>query len=275
MAKIGERAKLPYLREVGAGSFLDGGELGEILLPKGERMNDERELVDVFIYRDSEDLPIATQKAPKVTPGNFGVLRVLASNNTGAFLDWGLSKDLLLPYSEQRNPPKVGQAVVVYVYLDPKSKRLVASQRISRHFSTDTPDYPEGAEVDMIIFGRTDMGYKAIVDGKYSGLLFKNQVFEELFYADEIKGYVTQVRNDRKVDLSLYAPGNAKVEDLETRLERELNSRGGFWAIDDKSSPETINLELGVSKKVFKKATGALFKKRKIAFEDGGIRWIG
>lgn len=238
-------------------------------------MNDERELVDVFIYRDSEDLPIATQKAPKVTPGNFGVLRVLASNNTGAFLDWGLSKDLLLPYSEQRNPPKVGQAVVVYVYLDPKSERLVASQRISRHFSTDTPDYPEGAEVDMIIFGRTDMGYKAIVDGKYSGLLFKNQVFEELFYADEIKGYVTQVRNDRKVDLSLYAPGNAKVEDLETRLERELNSRGGFWAIDDKSSPETINLELGVSKKVFKKATGALFKKRKIAFEDGGIRWIG
>ena len=275
MAKIGERAKLPYLREVGAGSFLDGGELGEILLPKGERMNDERELVDVFIYRDSEDLPIATQKAPKVTPGNFGVLRVLASNNTGAFLDWGLSKDLLLPYSEQRNPPKVGQAVVVYVYLDLKSERLVASQRISRHFSTDTPDYPEGAEVDMIIFGRTDMGYKAIVDGKYSGLLFKNQVFEELFYADEIKGYVTQVRNDRKVDLSLYAPGNAKVEDLETRLERELNSRGGFWAIDDKSSPETINLELGVSKKVFKKATGALFKKRKIAFEDGGIRWIG
>ncbi|MDA9831006.1 S1-like domain-containing RNA-binding protein [Akkermansiaceae bacterium] len=275
MAKIGERAKLPYLREVGAGSFLDGGELGEILLPKGERMNDERELVDVFIYRDSDDLPIATQKAPKVTPGNFGVLRVLASNNTGAFLDWGLNKDLLLPYSEQRNPPKVGQAVVVYVYLDPKSERLVASQRISRHFSTDTPDYPEGAEVDMIIFGRTGMGYKAIVDGKYSGLLFKNQVFEELFYADEIKGYVTQVRNDRKVDLSLYAPGNAKVEDLETRLERELNSRGGFWAIDDKSSPETINLELGVSKKVFKKATGALFKKRKIAFEDGGIRWIG
>jgi hypothetical protein len=254
---------------------LDGGELGEILLPKGERINDERQLVDVFIYRDSEDLPIATQKAPKISPGNFGVLRVLASNNTGAFLDWGLSKDLLLPYSEQRSSPKVGQPVVVYVYLDSKSERLVASQRIARHFSTDTPDYPDGAEVEMIIFGKTDMGYKAIVDGKYSGLLFKNQVFEELFYADELKGYVTQVRNDRKVDLSLYAPGNAKIENLETRLERELNSRGGFWAIDDKSSPETISLELGVSKKVFKKAIGALFKKRKIAFEDGGIRWIG
>jgi len=275
MAKIGERAKLSYLREVSAGSFLDGGELGEILLPKGERINDERELVDVFLYRDSEDLPIATQKSPKTVPGNFGVLRVLASNNTGVFLDWGLSKDLLLPYSEQRSSPKIGQLVVVYVYLDPKSERLVASQRISRYFSTDTPDYSDGSEVDMIIFGKTDMGYKAIVDGKYSGLLFKNQIFEELFYADEIKGYVIQVRNDRKVDLSLYAPGNVKIENLETRLERELNSRGGFWAIDDKSSPSTINFELGVSKKVFKKATGALFKKRKIAFEDGGIRWIG
>ena len=275
MAKIGEFAQLPFIEEVSAGSMLDGGELGEILLPKGERLTDDREEVKVFLYRDSEDRPIATQKTPKVLPGNFGVLRVLASNNTGAFLDWGLSKDLLLPFSEQRSNPRVGQPVVVYVYLDPKSERLVASQRISRHFSTDTPDYPDGAEVDTIIFGKTEMGYKAIVDGKYSGLLFKNQVFEELFYADQIKGYVTQVRNDRKVDLSLYAPGNAKVEDLETRLERELTSRGGFWAIDDKSSPETINLELGVSKKVFKKATGALFKKRKIVFEDGGIRWIG
>jgi|TARA_B110000914_G_scaffold226202_1_gene249754 predicted RNA-binding protein (virulence factor B family) len=275
MATIGERTKLPYLREVSAGSILDGGELGELLLPKGERLTSDRELVQVFIYRDSEDRPIATEKMPKVMPGNFGVLRLLASNNTGAFLDWGLAKDLLLPHSEQRHLPRIGQPVVVYVHLDPKSERLVASQRVARHFSSDTPNYPEGAEIDMIVFGKTEMGYKAIVDGKYSGLLFKNQVFEELFYADELKGYITQVRNDRKVDLSLYAPGNAKVEDLESRLERELTSRGGFWDIDDKSPAETINLELGVSKKVFKKATGALFKKRKIVFEDGGIRWIG
>lgn len=275
MAMIGERTQLPYIREVGAGSILDGGELGELLLPKSERLTSERELLDVFIYRDSEDRPIATEKSPKVMPGHFGVLRVLASNNTGAFLDWGLSKDLLLPFSEQRNLPRVGQPVVVYVHVDPKSQRLVASQRIARHFSDEMPDYREGAEVDMILFGKTEMGYKAIVDGKYSGLLFKNQVFEELFYADELKGYITRVRNDRKIDLSLYAPGNAKVEDLESRLERELASRGGFWDIDDKSPAETINRELGVSKKVFKKATGALFKQRKIAFEDGGIRWVG
>ena len=275
MAMIGERTKLPFLREVNAGSFLDGGELGELLLPNNERLTEDRDMVDVFIYRDSEDRPIATEKHPTVMPGQFGVLRVLASNNNGAFLDWGLAKDLLLPYSEQRNLPRIGQPVVVYVYLDPKSERLVATQRIARHFSTDTPDYPEGGEVDVIVFGKTEMGYKAIVDGRYSGLFFKNQVFEELFYADKLKAYVTQVRNDRKVDLSLYAPGNTNVDNLETRLELELESRGGFWGIDDKSPAETINLELGVSKKVFKKATGALFKKRKIVFEDGGIRWIG
>jgi predicted RNA-binding protein (virulence factor B family) len=272
---IGERIKLPYLREVNAGSFLDGGELGELLLPKGERLTNEREMVEVFIYRDSEDRPIATERMPAVMPGNFGVMRLLSSNNTGAFLDWGLAKDLLLPHSEQCHLPRIGQPVVVFVYLDPKSERLVASQRIARHFANEMPSYPEGAEVDIIVFGKTEMGYKVIVDGKYSGLIFANQVFEELYYADKLKGYVLQVRNDWKVDISLYAPGQAKVENLETRLEHELESRGGFWDIDDKSPAETINRELGVSKKVFKKATGALFKKRKIIFEDGGIRWIG
>ena len=121
MSMIGERVKLPYLREVNAGSFLDGGELGELLLPKGERLTNEREMVEVFIYRDSEDRPIATEKMPTVMPGDFGVMRLLSSNNTGAFLDWGLAKDLLLPHSEQRHLPRIGQPVVVFVYLDPKS----------------------------------------------------------------------------------------------------------------------------------------------------------
>ena len=274
MATIGERTRLPYLEEVSAGSILDGGELGELLLPKGERLTGDRDTVEVFIYRDSEDRPIATEKMPTVLPGNFGVLRLLSSNNTGAFLDWGLSKDLLLPHSEQRNLPRIGQPVVVFAYLDPISERLVASQRVSRHFANEMPSYPDGAEVDIIVFGKTDMGYKVIVDGKYSGLIFANQVFEELYYADQLKGYVMQVRNDWKVDISLYAPGHAKVDNLESRLELELKSRGGFWDIDDKSPAEIINRELGVSKKVFKKATGALFKKRKIVFEDGGIRLV-
>ncbi len=275
MAKIGEITTLPYLREVNAGSFLDGGELGELLLPTGERLDDEREFVKVFIYRDSEDRPIATQKTPSVLPGHFGVMTLLSSNNTGAFLDWGLTKDLLLPFSEQRNLPRIGQPVVAHVHLDEKSQRLVASQRLNRHFANEMPSYPEGTEVDILIFGKTELGYKAIVNGKYSGLLFANQVFEKLFYADQLKAYVQQVRHDWKIDLSLYPPGNAKIEDLESRLERELESRGGFWDLHDKSSAEKINLELGVSKKSFKRATGALFKKRKITFEKDGIRWIG
>ena len=274
MAKIGDRIQLPYLREVNAGSFLDGGELGELLLPSGERITDDREMVDVFIYRDSEDRPIATQKVPTVMPGHFGVMTLLSSNNMGAFLSWGLTKDLLLPYKEQRHLPRIGQPVVAYVYVDDKSERLVATQRINRHFANEMPDYAEGAEVDILVFGKTDMGYKVIVDGKYSGLIFANQVFEELYYADKLKGYVQQVRHDWKVDISLYAPGNAKVDDLEARLERELESRGGYWDINDKSPAETINLELGVSKKVFKKATGALFKKRRIVFEGDGIRLV-
>lgn len=274
MAKIGERTTLPYLREESAGSILDGGELGEILLSIPERLTDARDQVEVFIYRDSAGIPIATERIPNVMPGNFGVLTLISSNNTGAFLDWGLGKDLLLPFSEQRNLPRPGQPVVVYVYLDPKSERLVASQRIARHFPMEEPDYRPGDEVDLLLFGKTEMGYKAIVDGRFSGLLFKNQVFEKLYYADELKGYITRVRPDRKVDVTLHAPGAGGVDDLEARLERELEMRGGFWRIDDKTSAEEIHAELGVSKKVFKRATGALFKKRRIQFEDGGIRWL-
>jgi len=275
MANIGERTSLPFLREESAGSILDGGELGELLLPIPDRLTDSREMVDVFIYKDTDDQPIATEKHPLVMPGNFGVLKLISSNNTGAFLDWGLGKDLLLPFSEQRSLPRPGQPVVVYVYVDPKSNRLVASQRIARHFPIAAPPYREGDEVELLLFGKTEMGYKTIVDGKFSGLLFKNQVFEKLYYADKLKGYVTRIRNDYKLDVSLHAPGAAKVDDLEARLERELQMRGGFWALDDKTPAEEINAELGVSKKVFKRATGALFKKRKIRFESGGIRLIG
>lgn len=274
MANIGERATLPFLREVGAGSILDGGELGELLLPKSERLTEARDEVDVFVYRDSEDQPIATEKQPYVLPGQFGALKVISSNNNGAFLDWGLSKDLLLPFSEQRNLPEPGKPVVVFVGVDPKSDRLVASQRIARHFANEAPSYREGDEVEILLFGKTEMGYKAIVDNKYSGLLFQNQVFEKLFYADRLKAYVTQVRNDWKIDLSLYAPGKAKVDDLEERLLRELEMRGGFWAINDKTPANEIHRELGVSKKVFKRATGALFRKRLIIFEEDGIRRI-
>lgn len=274
MANIGERATLPVLREAPAGLLLDGGDLGEILLPWGERLSNDSEEAEVFLYRDSEDRPVATERQPKVMPGEFGVLKVLASNRTGAFLDWGLGKDLLLPFREQKGPPKVGAPVVVHVSVDPKSDRLVASQRIGRHFSQDPPPYRIGDEVTLLLFGKTEMGYKVIVDGRHEGLLFRNQVFEDLYYADCRKGYIIQIRADRKLDVSLYAPGRAGVEDLEERLERELESRGGFMPLNDRSSAEEIKEELGVSKKAFKKALGALYRKRRILLEDEGIRRV-
>lgn len=275
MANIGETATLSVLRETGAGLILDGGELGEVLLPKSERLDSQNEQAEVFLYRDSDDRPIATQKQPYVRPGCFGVLKVASINNTGAFLDWGLSKDLLLPYREQNHLPEKGKKVVVYVGVDLKSNRLVASQRISKHLSHQSPPYREGDEVKAIIYGKTEMGYKAIVDNQYSGLLFKNQVFEKLFYGDELETYISQVRPDHKLDLSLYAPGRAKVTNLEERILHELEMRGGFWALHDKSTPEEIHQELGISKKVFKQATGSLFKQRKIIFEENGIRHTG
>lgn len=263
------------MREIGPGWVLDGGSLGEVLLPRNERLSTDDGELEVFLYHDGEGRPVATERTPRVMPGQFGVLKVVASNNTGAFLDWGLSKDLLLPYREQRHPPKVGSPVVVHVSVDPKSGRLVASQRISRHFSDEMPSYHPGEAVSLLIFGKTEMGYKAIVDGRFSGLLFANQVFEDLYYADQREGYVTQVRSDGKIDVSLHAPGRVGVEDLEDRLKRELESRGGFWGLNDKSSADEIKEELGVSKKAFKKAIGALYRKRLIVFEDDGIRWVG
>ncbi len=277
MAKIGKQQTLSIVRESGIGLFLDGGEeFGEILLPNNERLGQKGETgeVEVFVYRDSEDRPVATKKAPKILPSQFGVLKVVSSTRVGAFLDWGLSKDLLLPFREQKGEPHQGKSLVVYVYVDEVSDRIVATQRISKHLGHALPDLDVGQEVDLLLFGKTEMGYKAIVNGQHSGLLFANEVFKDLYYGDELKGYVKEVRSDRKIDLSLYPLGAEGVDDLEHRIEIELEKRGGFWAIDDKTPADHIYRELGVSKKVFKRTTGAMFKKRRIIFEDGGIRVV-
>ncbi len=276
MARIGDLVVLPIARLSPIGAFLEDPDLGEVFLPKNEfpkrpEVGDE---LEVFLYRDSEDRPIATLNRPKVMPGQFGVLKVLSSTGIGAFLDWGLRKDLLLPFREQKGQPDKGKTLVVYVYVDEKSDRIVASQRIGRALGQSVPDLGEGDEVDLILFGKTEMGYKAIVNQEHSGLIFANEVFKKLYYGDEIKGYVKEVRPDRKLDISLYPIGRDAVDDLEQRILNELEKRGGYWAINDKSPADEIYAELGVSKKVFKKTTGSLFRQRKIIFEDHGIRWV-
>lgn len=275
MANIGERASLKILRERTHGLILDAGEsLGEVLLPHREvpRGNVIGEPIEVFLYLDSEDRPVATTAIPRVMPGQFGRLKCVAVNQVGAFLDWGLPKDLMVPFREQKSRMEVDRHYLVHVHVDEKSGRIVASTRLSRYLDLTPHDFKTGQEVDLIAYGKTDLGYKAIINGTHSGLLYAGGVYQELRPGESLKGYIASVRPDGKIDLSLHAPGRARVDDLETRILAELQARGGFWAIGDHSSPEEINEELGVSKRTFKQTLGALLKKRAITTDEKGIR---
>lgn len=279
MANIGERAALRIVREEEHGLYLDAGEgeLGEVLLPRTEvpgnwAMGD---LLEVFLYCDSEDRPIATRRTPKAVPGEFAYLEALAVTTFGVFLDWGLTKDLLLPFGETKERLEVGRSYVVHVHVDPETSRIVASRRLSRYFSKEAPNYDEGQEVDLMLFGKTDLGYKAIINGEHQGLLYAEQVFRKLRAGEKTKGFVTNVREDGKIDLSLYAPGPEKFDELEGRILGELERRGGRWSLCDSSPAEEIYDALGVSKKAFKRATGGLFRKRKIVIGKEGIHLVG
>lgn len=276
MIRIGERASLKILHEKTFGLFLDGGELGEILLPRREMplkwgIGD---FIDVFLYHDSEDRQVATLKTPKVMAGQFARLKCVAITAVGAFLDWGLPKDLLVPFREQKIRMEIGKHYIVFVQIDSQTGRLVATTRIARHMDQTPPDFRMEQEVDLIVFGKTDLGYKAIINQTHSGLIFANDVFQELQPGERLKGFIAAIRADGKIDLSLHAAGRAKVEGLEGRILAELQARGGFWSLGDHSPAAEINDELGVSKRTFKQATGALWKKRKIIIEPNGIRLV-
>ncbi len=276
MANIGERATLTILREKPHGLFLDGEELGEILLPRGEMPREWSigTTLEVFLYTDSEDRPVATLKSPKVMPGQFGRLKCVAVTGVGAFLDWGLAKDLLVPFREQKLRMDVGKNYLVFVMLDEQSGRIVASTRLTRHMDQTPHDFHPGQEVDLIVFAKTDLGYKAVIDGTHSGLIFASEVFQELRPGESLKGHIAVIREDGKIDLSLQAAGRARVDDLEERIVKELEARGGYWSIGDHSPAAEINDELGVSKRTFKQATGALFRKKRIRIEDKGLRLL-
>jgi predicted RNA-binding protein (virulence factor B family) len=274
MAKIGEWAELEILREKSFGLYLDGGELGEVLLPHREvpRDNVIGGRLDVFLYTDSEDRPVATLQKPKAMPGQFAQLKCVAVNDFGAFLDWGLPKDLLVPFREQKARMVPGKSYLVHVHVDEKSGRIVASARLNRFLDLTPHRYQAGDAVELQVFARSPLGYKAIVNGAHSGLLFAEGVFQPLQAGERVQGYVAAVRPDGKLDLTLHPPGRARVVGLEERILAELRARGGFWAIGDHSSAEEIHDELGASKRSFKQAVGALFKKRLISLEERGIR---
>ncbi|TAG10183.1 MAG: GntR family transcriptional regulator [Verrucomicrobia bacterium] len=276
MAMIGKRETLQIVRETRFGLFLAAGELGEVLLPRKEVPVSWAvgNFLNVFLYHDSEDRPVATLLTPKVMPGHFAKLRCVAVTGVGAFLDWGLAKDLLVPFREQKVRMELKKFYVVYVQIDEHTDRIVATTRLSRHLDQTPVSYQIGQLVDLIIFGKTALGYKAIINGAHSGLLFADGVYQPLQLGESVQGYISALREDGKVDLTLHPPGRARVENLESRILAELEARGGFWAIGDHSSAEQIHDELGVSKRTFKQTLGAMLKKRSVSQTAKGIRLL-
>ncbi|MCU0797270.1 MAG: S1-like domain-containing RNA-binding protein [Akkermansiaceae bacterium] len=275
MAELGQIAELKVLRERKFGLSLDSeGPLGEVLLPRAE-MPAEWEVggrVRVFLSTDSDDRPVATTRLPKALPGSFAPLKVVAVTGVGAFLDWGLAKDLLLPFGEQKTNPRVGHVVVVRVEVDEESGRIIASQRLGRYFSKDRLAAVAGDEVDLLVYGRTELGWKVVVNDSHSGLIFGNEVFRTLRPGERCKGWIKELRPDGKIDVSLYPRRKQRTGNLSEVILDELQARGGAWDLHDNSDAARIHRELGVSKKAFKQAIGALFRERKIVIHDEGIR---
>jgi uncharacterized protein len=277
MAILGKRNTLAIVRASAPGLYLDGGELGEILLP-GRYIPANlkpKDKLDVFVYRDSEDRLVATTEIPLATVGEFAALKVVSVNDrVGAFLDWGLAKDLLLPFREQERSVRLGQRVVVFVYLDPRTERIVATTRLKRHLSQDRPFYRNSQSVNLLITGATPLGYQAIVENAHLGLLYRDHITTPLQIGQRLKAFVRNIRPNDQIDLSLDASGYKRVAPLTDQIVQALEKNGGKLAFDDDSSPEAIRQKFSVSKKAFKQALGKLYKARRIQFLHPGIQML-
>ncbi len=270
---LGRFNRLTIVRRAEQGLYLSGGP-EDILLPNryvpdGAEIGDE---IDVFVYLDNEERLIATTETPKAQVGDFAWLQVAWVNNFGAFLDWGLMKDLFVPFREQKMKMQKGKSYLVHLHIDPESYRIMASAKVERYLSTDFPPYHGGDEVDILVWQKTDLGFKAIVENRFSGMLFDAEIFRQLHSGDRLKAYVKQVRPDGKIDLSLQKKGQKAVHDFSDTLLEHLQNNGGFTPLGDKSPAEEIYALFGVSKKVFKKAVGDLYKQHLITIEPQGLR---
>jgi hypothetical protein len=275
MARLGKRCELFVVRAATPGVYLDGGELGEILLP-GRYVPPgtiSGQSFDVFVHRDSEDRLVATTETPYGEVGEFAALQVVAVDAHGAaFLDWGLSKDLLLPIREQARKVEVGQRVVVYIFVDQRSDRIVASSRLNRHLNLRPAHYRENQPVKLLVVSPTSLGYNAIIDGAHLGLLYHNELPVAIEIGQQFDGYVRAVRADGKIDLSLNAAGYQRVGGVKERILAALQQGKGRLPYSDASSPEQIWTAFACSKKAFKQAIGALLRERKIVLDGPGIR---
>jgi len=280
MLEIGNYNELEIVKNVPFGLYLEAEGFGEILLPtKYVPENAEiGDLLNVFIYLDSEDRIIATTIKPMATVGQFAWLKIVSNSEYGAFADWGLEKDLFIPFREQREETQVDRSYLTYIYLDEHSGRLVGSHKYYKYLPDidESPELEEKMEVEILLFERTDLGFKALINKTRIGMVYKNEIYNsKLSLGSHTKAYIKKIREDGKIDLSLQKIGYESVLDFNDIVLKKLNENNGFLAISDKSSPELIYEFFGVSKKVFKKAIGSLYKQRKIKIQKNGIELIG
>lgn len=275
MALIGRFNSLQVVKHTDFGLYLDGGADGEILLPRRyvpkDSPSEVGDWLNVFVYLDSDDRLIATTLRPKIQVGGFASLKVVQINRVGLFLDWGLPKDLLLPHSEEKRPLQVGDYCVVHAYLDPRTRRIVATARLDRYLDKTPAHYLPGQAVDLLVVEPTPLGFKAIIDGQHWGLIHKNEVFKFLRGGMREQGYIKEVRDDGKISLTLQPVGQAARDELADSILARLDEEGGVLPLGDKSPPELIARLFGVSKGSFKKAIGGLYKQGLIAIHDERI----
>ena len=265
---------MEVVKTVDFGVYLDGGDDGEILLPsryvpEGCKPGD---VLNVFIYLDNEERLVATTLEPYVQVGEFACLEVAWVNEYGAFLDWGLMKDLFVPFREQKMKMQKGHRYVVHAHVDEDSYRIMASAKVERYLSKELPEYQPGEEVEVMAWQKTDLGYKVIVDNKFGGLVYQKEIFKPLEPGMRMQAFVRQVREDGKIDLTLQKDGLQKVGDFAEILLQYIKDNGGHTSLNDKSAAEDIYDTFGVSKKTFKKAVGDLYKKRLVILVEGGIQ---
>ena len=261
------------VKKVDFGMYLDGGVEGEILLPtryvpEGCKIGDE---LNVFLYLDQDEKIIATTLEPLAKVGDFACLEVAWVNEYGAFLNWGLMKDLFCPFREQKMRMQKGERYIVYVKLDEESYRIMATAKVDKYLNQDKPAYKHGDEVDLLVQQKTELGFKVIIDNAYGGLIYDNQVFRPLHTGDRLKGYIDRVRPDGKIDVTIQPTGRRQTEEFSDVLLAYLQDNGGHCSLGDKSPAELIADRFKVSKKTFKKAIGDLYRKRLITISDEGI----
>ncbi len=275
MLDIGKYNRLRIYRIVEFGAYLTDGE-AEVLLPKKFLPADKvvGDSMEVFVYLDSEDRPVATTRKPYGTVGEMKVMTVVDANNIGAFVDWGLEKDLLVPFRHQKQHLLAGKSYPIMILFDEVSRRIIGSNCLEKYYLNYPAELKTGDEVRVVVYSESDLGYNVLVNNEFIGIIYRNEVFRKLEPGDHLKAYVKKVREDGKLDIMLRLSGYQAALSESEQILRKLQEQGGFFPYDAKSSAEVIQKEFGMSRKTFKQILGALYKEERIKFEDGGTRFI-